>query len=287
MSVCLFLYGGGTRTGMLAKLREIFTERWEWRSLVWRLSVFELMKRVRGSALSWLWIVARPLVYLFCFWFTIELGLRAGAASMGGSDAPYLVWLAAGIFPWMFMQEVLGKGVDVMHSLGHLVNKIKFPLPCVSSIVIGAATIVELILMALLVVIYLVFQMPIDVYLLQVPILFLLMVVFWDMFSMFMSLLSGLSQDFARLINALSTPLFWLSGVIFNVVNIPIGWVQLILLFNPITFFIRAFRAAICDKMWITSDVTACACFAIVFVVTVLACGWAYKRFGEEVPDVV
>lgn len=93
--------------------------------------------------------------------------------------------------------------------------------------------------------------MPLDVYLLQVPILLVLMFLFWNTVSILFSQLSAMSKDVKNLMSAMSTPFFWLSGVLFDVKDIHIGWVQTMLDFNPITFFVTAFRGAFYDKTWI------------------------------------
>ena len=108
---------------------------------------------------------------------------------------------------------MLGAGVDVLHRYPYLVNKLKFPLSGISSIYTIAMMIIELMLIVALFVIYFVCGQGLDVYLLQVPLLLLLMFMFWDAFSILCSQLSGISKDFANLMHAMSTPFFWLSGV--------------------------------------------------------------------------
>ena len=129
--------------------------------------------------------------------------------------------------------------------------------------------------------------MPVDVYLLQVPILLLLMFLFWDVVSILFSQLSAMSKDVKNLMGAMSTPFFWLSGVLFDVKGIHIGWIQVLLNFNPITFFVTSFRGAFYDKTWFWNDTAGCIGFAVVFVVTLLAALFVYKKFNEEVCDVL
>ncbi len=270
---------------MLATLVGIIKDNWEWRRQIFRLGKFELVKKSRGAVLSWAWFFIRPAMYVFCFWFALEVGLRAGDG--GGGAPPYILWLCAGIIPWFFMQELLNAGIDVLHRYPYLVNKIKFPLSAISGIFALAMMFVQLMLQAALIVIYLLCGMELDVYLLQVPLLLVLMLLFWDIASIMFSQLSAISKDFANLMHALSTPIFWLSGVIFNVKAINIEWIQAILNYNPVTFFVTGFRDAYYDKVWIWEDPQMCIGFAVVFVVTLLACTWVYKKFNQEVADVL
>lgn len=270
---------------MLSTLSEILRDNWEWRHQIGRLSIFELVKKSRGAVLGWGWFFIKPAMYVFCFWFALDMGLRQGAAS--GSGAPYILWLCAGIIPWFFMQDMINTGTDVLHRYPYLVNKIKFPISSISTIYTCATLIVQLLLMVVLFAIYFLCGQPLDVYLLQVPVLLVLMFVFWDMVSIAFSELSAVSKDVANLIQALSTPVFWLSGVIFNVFGIGIPWIQAILNFNPVTFFVTSFRSAFYDKVWIWEHPGLCIGFAVVFVVTFLFMVFVYKRLNKEVPDVL
>ncbi|NHM14806.1 ABC transporter [Eggerthellaceae bacterium zg-886] len=247
--------------------------------------MFELVKKSRGAVLSWAWFFIKPAIYIFCFWFALALGLRVGSPDPSGP--PYLLWLCAGIIPWFFMQDMLNAGVDVMHRYPYLVNKIKFPLSGISSIFTLATMIVQLMLMVALFVIYFACGMGFDVYLLQVPVLLALMFMFWDAVSILCSQLSAISKDFANLIHAMGTPFFWLSGVLFPVQDIDVGWIQTILDFNPITFFVTAFRNAFYDKTWFWEDTPMCVGFLVAFAVTVVVMAIIYRKFNEEVADVL
>ena len=170
----------------MSTLGTILKDNWEWRGQIARLSLFELIKRSRGAVLSWAWFFVKPGMYIFCFWFALEVGLRVGSGGAEGAP-PYILWLCAGMIPWFFMQDMINVGCDAMHRYPYLVNKIKFPLSAISTIYTGAEMLVELMLMVGLFVIYFVCGMQLDVYLLQVPILLVLMFVFWDMFSILFS----------------------------------------------------------------------------------------------------
>lgn len=270
---------------VLSTLATILKDNWEWRKQIGRLALFDLVKKSRGAVLGWAWFFIKPAMYIFCFWFALEIGLRAGNSDAGAP--PYILWLCAGLIPWFFMQDMLGPGLDVLHRYSYLVNKIKFPLSGISTIFSGATLIVELMLMVALFVIYFACGMPLDVYLLQVPILLVLMFLFWNTVSILFSQLSAMSKDVKNLMSAMSTPFFWLSGVLFDVKDIHIGWVQTMLDFNPITFSVTAFRGAFYDKTWFWNDPSACVGFVVVFAITLLAALFVYKKFNEEVCDVL
>ena len=271
----------------MGTLGTILKDNWDWRGQIARLSLFELKKKSRGAVLSWAWFFIKPGMYVFCFWFALEVGLRVGNSSGADGAPPYLLWLCAGIIPWFFMSDMINTGCDVLHRYSYLVNKVKFPISAISTIFTGAEMIIELMLMVALFIIYFAYGQPFDIYLLQVPILLILMFVFWNMFSVMLSQLSAISKDVANLMKALGTPVFWLSGVIFDINRVSIGWIQRIMDFNPVTFFVKSFRAALYDKTWFWEDTSMCIGFAAVFILTLVVMVWVYKRFNEEVADVL
>ena len=269
----------------MSTLGTILKDNWEWRSQICRLAVFDLQKQSRGAVLSWAWLIIKPLTYLFCFWFALDVGLRAAREVPDPGGTPYILWLAAGIVPWFFMQKMLASGADVLHRYPYLVRKIKFPISAISSIYTLAQMIVHLMLQAILLGIYFFCGQGLDIHLLQVPVLIVLMFLFWDVFSIGISQLTALSKDVKNLIAALSTPFFWLSGVIFDITAIPFDWVHTCLYFNPITSFVTAFRDVLYLKMWVWEDPMLCIGFGIVFLVTLVFAIFTYSRFSEEVSD--
>lgn len=271
---------------MFQTLKTIVSDNWEWRVKILKLAQFEIKKKSRGAVLSWAWFFIRPVIYIFCFWFALEVGMRGG--NYGSStNVPYIIWLAAGIIPWFYMQEMINAGSNVLHKFPYLVTKIKFPISAISSIFCLGEMLIQLMLQVGLLLLYLANGLTLDIYMLQVPIALFLMLVFWNMFSIMCSQITAFSKDAANLIKALSTPFFWLSGIIFNVKNIPIDAVQVILQYNPVTFFAVVMRDALCDKVWFWDDPNLCFGFAVVFIVTLLCMLFVYKRMNEEVADVL
>lgn len=268
----------------VSTLVNIIRSQWERREQIFSLAMFDLRKQARGTVLGPAWLFIKPIVYIAVFWFALEIGLKSGS---GNSDAPYILWLMGGLVPWFYMQTMLGTGCSVFARFKYLVNKIKFPLAGIPTIFAIAEMVIHLGMVLLLLVVYFLFGMPLDWYLLQIPVAIVLMFVFFYMFSLTTSLLSAISKDFKNLIVTLSTPLFWVSGIIFNVYDLGIGWLETLLMFNPITFIASMFRCAVYDKMWIWENPMALIGFAVVFVAMMLVMIVVYRRTREEVPDVI
>lgn len=269
----------------MSTLGTILKDNWQWRSQIGRLALFELKKKSRGAVLSWSWFFIKPAMYIFCFWFALEIGLRVTRTVDG--EAPFFLWLCAGIIPWFIMSDMIGSGCDVLHRYSYLVKKIKFPISAISTLYLCAELIIHLFLVVILFALYFLCGQPLDIHLLQLPILLVLMFVFWDMFSILFSQLSALTRDVANLMKTLSTPAFWLSGVIFDVSRVEVDWVQNLLFFNPVTFFCKAYRSTFYYRTWFWEDPLLCAGFAVVFFGTLILMVLAYRKLHKEVADVL
>ena len=266
-------------------LKTILQESWEWRDKIINLARFDLTKQRRGAVLGWAWFFIKPLMYVGCFWFAIEIGMRASRSYPG--EGPFILWLTAGLIPWFFMSSMLGPGLDVFHRFSYLVKKVKFPLSAIPHIYTLSNMIIEVMLQVIPLIIYFASGKPLDIHLIQLPFLLVLMYVFWYFVSLMFSPLCAMSKDVKNFMAALSTPFFWLSGVLFEVKTVSVAAVQVVLCFNPITFFATAFRNALYDRVWVWEDPLACGGFAVVFVATVIVAVLVYKKTNQEVADVL
>ena len=57
---------------------EILKDHWQYKQQIFKLSISDLKKTYRGAALGWAWALIKPAVTIFVYWFTFEIGLRAG-----------------------------------------------------------------------------------------------------------------------------------------------------------------------------------------------------------------
>ena len=264
-------------------LKLILGENWLWRRQIANLALMDIKKTCRGAVLGWVWLFVKPITYIAVFWFALELGLRAG----GNTEYPYIVWLSAGLIPWFFMQEMINTGSNVYKRYPFLVNRIAFPLSAISTFFTLSQFIIFLMLVVLLVVLCYVVGAPLTVYALQLIPVFVLMLVFWNLFSIMCSPLSAISKDFYNLLKALSTPLFWLSGIIFYVSNLSSGALHLVLAFNPVTFFAEAVRASVCENYWLWERPDVLLPFLAVLAVTFVLAVRCYGKLRKDVADVL
>jgi len=116
-----------------------------------------------------------------------------------------------------------------------------------------------------------------------------LMFLFFTMWSLFASLLSAMSKDFANVVNSFVTAIFWLSGVLWDVNNMAIKHPTLtaLLKFNPVTFFATGFRNAFIYHTWFWDDLWSLEAFGISLVVMFAFTIYTYYRLRRDIADVL
>lgn len=269
--------------GLAKTFLQVMRDNWVWREQTWELAKIDLVKTYRGAALGWIWLFVKPAVYIGVYYFTFAFGMRAGADVNG---MPFLLWMAAGVFPWFFMGDMISLGSDVYRKYPFLVNRIRFPLSVISTfftlsrMIVLAGTMLFTILMCVIL------HIKLTIYLIQLPLVFILMTYFWIMWSIWLSPLSAISRDFSKLIATLTTPFFWLSGVLFQLEELP-RVARIIMYLNPVSWGCVAVRDCFIDFKWIWEQPKQMGGYLIISAIVTILAMHSYQRLHKEVADVL
>ncbi len=265
-------------------LKEITQEHWQYRKQILKLAKSDIIKTYKGAALGWLWAIAKPAVTIAVFYFAFTIGLRAGKPVAG---YPYFLWLIAGMMPWFYMRDALTAGADSIRRYKYLVTKIKYPVSTIPTYVNISQFVINIGLCIIMAVIFMCYGKMPDIYWLQIPFYMILMLVFFNAWSLFAGMLSAMSKDFLNLVKAVVTALFWISGIMYDVNSIEIDFIKNILLFNPITIVANGFRNSLIYKTWFWENPGELINFFIVYAVMLILALWAYKKLRKDIPDVL
>lgn len=267
---------------MLSTLKYIVQSNWSRRNQIFHLAKAEVGKSTRGTALGILWLLIKPAVYVSVFWFALAIGLR-GERNVG--DYPYILWLMSGLIPWFFMQSMISSGANVYSKFPYLVNRIPFDMPCISTIFTVSQFMVNCLLMCFVLGMAFITGYGLSIYAIQLPFVMLIGLLFWTFYSMMVSPLCAIAKDFSMFIKVLSTPVFWASGVIFNLDKIDYPIIRSILAWDPVTVLVTGYRAALCDRYWIWERPELLIPFVAVFVLTAFFAVLSQKFLSKEVSD--
>ena len=263
-----------------------------WRKQVLELALITLRQETKGTFLGVFWLIIKRAIFVGCLWVAIYLGIRGGSSEM--SQTQYLMWLTAGLIPWFYLSEAIGTGSKLFLKYKHLVCRLKFPIELIPVFYLLSAMFVHLMLLAILIVMYLLFGGTFDVYFLQLPLVVVLMYVFSIGWSLLTSTLTAFSRDIEHFIKAIKTPIFWLSGIIFDISSVDIPVFQAFLLVNPITFIAECYRTVFSNGSvigdggsWIWSDPVFFLVGIAVIALTLILGLLLFAKFRKDIPDVV
>ena len=185
------------------------------------------------------------------------------------------------------MSEMITAGADSIRKYSYLVTKMKFPVSTIPTFVNVSKFTIHIILIAIVIGIFVLFGYAPDIYYLQIPVYMLLMFLFFDVWSLFVSLLAAMSRDFLYLFKAFVSALFWLSGILWDADSVTIPWLRRFLNLNPITFFVNGFRNCFINKIWFWEQPKRLIYLGITFTVMLICALWTYKKLRKEIPDVL
>ena len=266
------------------EFKKIVKEHIDYRFQILKLAKADLIKTYRGSALGWMWAIIKPAVTIFVYWFAFQIGLRAGKDVNGYS---FFLWLIAGVVPWFYMGDMIAQGTDAIRKYKHLVNKMKFPISTIPTFFSISKYMTNVILILIVIVLFIFNGYWPDIYYLQLPFFIILTFIFFTAWSLFGSMLSCISKDFANLVKSFVTAVFWLSGILWNPDTINIIWLKRILKVNPVTYLVTGFRNCFINKVWFWQQPKELLCFIVITFFMITLALWAYKKLRKEIPDVL
>ena len=267
------------------ELFNIIREHISWKKQIGALAIADIRKTYSGAALGWAWAVVKPAVTIFVYWFAFSAGLRKGAGIEG---FPFFLWMLAGIIPWFYISEILNRGTGCMRTYKHLITKMKFPVSTIPTFVNISCFVINLGLTAAMLVIYILMGHPPTIYWIQLPLYMAMLFLFCTGWTLFGSVLAGISKDFLNLVKSFTTALFWLSFILFPMTRLgdhPI--VLAIIKCNPITFTVEGYRNCLVHGTWFFERPVWLGVYLAELVIMWALGIWAYGKLKKDMPDVL
>lgn len=265
--------------------KQFINDHLKYRKQIFKLAKSDLNKTYRGAALGWAWAIIKPVMTIAVYWFAFTVGIRKGKAMNG---IPFFFWMLPGIVPWFYMSEMLTQGTECIRSNRHLVTKMRFPVSTIPTFVSLSKLAVNIGLIIIMMLILVCNGYPITVYYLQLPLYILMMFAFFTVLTVFTSLLGAVSKDFVNLVKAFVTPIFWLSGILWEPADIDIVWLRKILVANPVTYLCNGFRNVFLYDRWFwEKDGKTTIAFFVILLIMMFISGHMYKKIRKDLPDVL
>lgn len=202
----------------------------------------DLKSEVARHYLGFLWWAIEPLLYLCVFYFVFGLVLNRG-------DSNFISFLLIGLVVWKwFDSSVRSCSTAILMNRGVIqqvyVPKYLFPLICIASNSVKFAIVFSIFLLFY----WLSMQSPSQAYYALPIILFTQMLLITGCGLLLCSIVP-LIPDIKIIIDNFMTLLFFMSGIFFNLDQVP-KEIQPILNLNPVAQLITSYRDVLIDNQW-------------------------------------
>ena len=255
-----------------------FEELWRYRELAYFLCWRDIKVRYKQTVLGILWAFIQPFLKLVVF--SVIFGRLAGIDSEG---FPYPIFVFAGLLPWQFFAESLGRSSQSVVGSANLITKVYFPRLIIPLASAGACLIDFAISFGILAALILHYEVTLTWAILMIPPLVLLTIVAALGIGTLLSALNVAYRDFRYVIPFMVQIWMFATPVIYPVKLIPKNW-QWLLSLNPMSGIVDAYRSAILGKpfAWGNLAISVAVAFAAFFL------GLMYfRRLERQFADIV
>jgi len=252
--------------------------------LLYLIAATDFKKHYFGTALGYLWSVARPLML-----FGVLLAVFTQVFRLGSEVPHYPVLLLFNIVLFGFFQEATGGAVTSIVGHEGVVRKTQFPrLVIPLAVVLTSMFNLGLNLVVVFVFILAFGVTPLWTWLLF-PIVLLLFVVITTAASMLLSSLYPRFRDLAIIWTVLSTVLFYASPVLYPLEKVP-GTLRDVILLNPLASLLELARKWVIDPSApspasLAGGYAGLLPAAAIFVVTCVLAVWWFAREAPRIAE--
>ena len=224
-----------TSPGLAADLKEIVTEQYEFRELLYQMTRRDLLLRYKQAVMGFGWAIFMPLVntVVFSVIFTRVAPIDTGM--------PYPIYAFCGLLAWNFSASSFRFAVTSLTANANLVTKVYFPREIfpISAVLVSLVdfAIGSIVLVGLMAY----YQIAPTSALIALPWILLVHVIFTLGISLLLAMANLFYRDVKYLFELVLTVWMFLSSVLYPVERIGgvMGW---LLQFNPLTPIIEGYR---------------------------------------------
>ena len=213
---------------------------WQYRDLLWFLTLRDVKVRYKQTALGAMWAVIQPLAMMVVA--SVFFGRLLGVTDR--VSVPYPIFFFSGMVAWTFFASAVNASATSLVANAQMLRKIYFPRLIIPVASIGAPLVDLAVSACVLVCMMIWYDVPLTMQMLWLPVLGGVMVMAVLGVGLTLAALNVVYRDFRYVVPFMIQLWFFVTPVIYPVDIVPEQW-QWLLSLNPMGGTIEAFRAAI------------------------------------------
>jgi len=222
----------------MSAIREIFAEQWEYRELLIRMTVRDLLLRYKQTVMGFGWAIFMPLINtaIFSVIFTRVVSIDVGS--------PYPLYAFCGLVIWNFFASALRFSVISLTSNPSLVTKLYFPREIFPFSAVLVALVDFAVASILVVALLIYYGIGLTLAIVYVPAIVAVLVIFTAAIALLLAMGNLFYRDVKYVFEIVISVWMFASSVVYPSDRIG-GTLGAVLALNPITHVIDAFRAVV------------------------------------------
>lgn len=268
-------------------LKDVFTSK----KLVWTLSKNDFKQKFAGSYFGIIWAFVQPVITILVYWIVFDKALNAGTQSTkAGIEAPYVLWLSAGIVPWFYFSEVLGSGTNALVEYNYLVKKVVFKISTLPVVKAVSSLFVHLFFIAFTLFLFFLYGYKPSIYMIQVIYYSFAMMVLIIGLIYATSAMVVFFRDLSQVITIVLQVGIWATPIMWNfdavVGKIP-KWLGIILQINPMYYISNGYRDSLLNKVWFWEHPWLTLCYWAITIIFFALGTHIFKKLQPQFADVL
>lgn len=261
----------------------LISELFQNRHLIWKLAKNDFRKRYAGSYMGVVWALAQPVVTVTMYYIVFDR-IMSGASRT--EEAPFVLFLTAGLVPWFFFNEAINNGTNALREYDYLVKKVVFKISILPIIKIIAATFVHAFFVLILLIVAALYGYYPTVYTIQLVYYSACLFIFVLALSYTTCAVIVFFKDLSQIINIILQIGMWATPILWDINSIPASW-RMIVKINPLVYIVEGYRSAIYRQEWFFWDFFSTMYFWIATIVLFGLGTLVFKRLKIHFADVL
>ena len=261
------------------------------KKLVHSLAKNDLKAKFAGSYLGIVWAFVQPIITIIVYWFVFQKVLNAPSqATKEGIEAPYVLWLSAGLIPWFYFSEALSSGTNCLIEYNYLVKKVVFNVSVLPVVKVLSSLFTHVVLVAFMVLLYILYGLFPGVIILQLVYYTFCIFCLALAFAYMTSAIVVFFRDMQQMINVLLQVFIWVTPIMWNMSAMAKNLssrVLFLLKLNPMYYVVRGYRDTMIGGTFVWEHIPSTLYFWGVTIGIFLIGKTVFKRLRPHFADVL